>query len=54
MRIHGDCGGSEDLYTSEYPSGSIVWNFSGPVAVVPELTTPATRGTWGHLKVIYR
>jgi len=53
-RIHGDCGGSADLYTVMHPSGSIVWGVSGPVSVVPEGLTPSRRQTWGHLKAIYK
>ena len=53
-RIQGDCMGQSDLYVAEYPSGTQSWGYSGPVAVVPEFSTPVLRRSWGGLKAVYR
>ena len=48
---HSSC----DLpYAQIYPDGPRVWSVSGPVALVPDMATPATRTSWGRIKVIYR
>ena len=49
--IHSEC---VTPYAQIYPDGPRAAEVSGPVAVVPDMVTPATRTTWGHIKVIYR
>ena len=53
MRIHGDCGGESALYLAD-ASGTRLWGYSGPVAVVPADVTPVRRSTWGAVKTLYR
>jgi hypothetical protein len=52
LAIHGDC---DSPYTRIYPAGPYASApLSGPIAVVLDNSTPATRTTWGRVKVIYR
>jgi len=49
--ISGDCRMAS---TQVYPDGPSTPWLGGPMAVVPDLATPATKTSWGRLKVIYR
>jgi hypothetical protein len=49
--IHTSCSA---LYVLTYPSGPQLNGYNGPLAVVPEITTPTTATTWGRLKTLYR
>lgn len=49
--LNHDC--NADL-TEQWPSGRTIPNVAGPMAVVPEVPTPARSMGWGALKVLYR
>jgi sugar lactone lactonase YvrE len=51
MRVHSDC---YYHYSVVYPSGSRIWDYGGPVAVVPDALVQATTSSWGRIKVLYR
>jgi hypothetical protein len=58
LTVFGSCHeiglSCSSVYVLTYPSGPVLYGYNGPLAVVPDITTPAIGTTWGRLKVIYR
>jgi hypothetical protein len=49
--IHRDCF---NVFTGHWPSGEMLWNIAGPMALVPDLPVPVRHVDWGTVKILYR